>query len=546
MDQLRDWYIKYREREGQFPDFPPEEEEEPTAEEAAAAAAAAGGKDGGKKDGGKDKGKKGKGAEEEADAAPPPAYFVDALWDSFHEWSDKWQHRDEESNFAQKHDVSLVKQMVRPDVELKVRDEVNVAIDRELTNLRDAYERDQKAKKAKGAKKGKGKKGKKGKGKKGKGGKKGKKLPKDPTSNQTIEFLYRQLVADGIVTPVQKTRMRDFEGSYLFLGAALDKLAEVDETRLPDPSLAQVRGAVTEFCVLPIGSQAVKDHAPLNMSTVGSKDGSPKPKPATPVLLVGAPGTGKKMLVHAVAHETGANLFNLTPSNTDGKYSGKKAYDMVHTTLKVAKALAPSVVWIDDAETVWRSGKVKGATGEPPNRILKHLTAVLNPKKGSGLIEPEDRVLIIGTSGAPYHVEKPKDHSAFTDFFAKILYVPLPNYPSRSMLWTSMLVKHGIEFPDADEVQTLSRISELYSSGSIVNVVRRTLTARRLERLARKPFSINELIGPLAKEEPVYRNVDDEMRKWYHKTLNIGGGKDDEGGGGGGKKKDKKGGKKKK
>ena len=23
MDQLRDWYIKYREREGEFPDFPP-------------------------------------------------------------------------------------------------------------------------------------------------------------------------------------------------------------------------------------------------------------------------------------------------------------------------------------------------------------------------------------------------------------------------------------------------------------------------------------------------------------------------------------------
>ena len=39
MDQLRDWYIKYREREGTFPDFPPEEEEEPTAEELAKAEA---------------------------------------------------------------------------------------------------------------------------------------------------------------------------------------------------------------------------------------------------------------------------------------------------------------------------------------------------------------------------------------------------------------------------------------------------------------------------------------------------------------------------
>ena len=58
------------------------------------------------------------------------------------------------------------------------------------------------------------------------------------------------------------------------------------------------------------------------------------------------------------------------------------------------------------------------------------------------------------------------------------------------------------------QVQTLSRISEFYSSGSIVNVVKRTLTTRRVERLPRKPFSINELIGPLAKEEPIYVNTD--------------------------------------
>ena len=72
------------------------------------------------------------------------------------------------------------------------------------------------------------------------------------------------------------------------------------------------------------------------------------------------------------------------------------------------------------------------------------------------------------------------------------------------------------------QIQTLSRISELYSSGSICNVVNRALTARRVERLARKPFCIDQLIGPLSKEEPVYKNVDDELRQWYHKTLNIG------------------------
>jgi len=351
-------------------------------------------------------------------------------------------------------------------------------------------------------------------------GKKGKKLPKDPTADKPIEVLYRQLVFDGIVQKVDKVKIADFEGAYLYLGAAMDKLANEDKKRLPDPSAQQVRAAVTEFGVLPLGSQAVKDHAPLNM-TLDPKTGNPKgkPKPTTPLLIVGAPGTGKRLLVNAIANETGANLFNLTPSNTDGKYS-KKEYVLVHTTFKVAKALAPSVVWIGDVDSVFKSGKVKGATGEPPNRIMKHLTATLNPKKGSGLIEPEDRVLLVGTSTEPYNTDKPKDKTAFRDFFAKIVYAPLPNYPSRQMLWTSMLEKKGVFRPNPDDVQTIARISDRYSSGAITKVVDRTLTTRRVDRLPRKPFDVRtELIGPLAKDQPVESEKVDALTKWYQETV---------------------------
>jgi len=352
--------------------------------------------------------------------------------------------------------------------------------------------------------------------------------------------LYRQLVFDGIVQKVDKVHISDFEGSFLYLGAAMDKLAEAEPTRLPDPSPAQVRAAVTEFGILPLGSQSVKDHAPLNM-TLDPKTGDPKgkPKPTTPLLIVGAPGTGKRCIVNAIANETGANLFNLTPSNTDGKYS-KKEYIMVHTTFKVAKALAPSVVWIGDVDSVFKSGKVKGATGEPPNRIMKHLTAVLTPKKGSGLIEPEDRVLVVGTSTEPYATDKPKDKNAFRDFFAKIIFTPLPNYPSRQMLWLSMLEKKGVFRPNPDDIQTLSRISQYYSSGAICKVVERTLTQRRVDRLTRKPFAVSELIGPLAKDEPCPVETDRALRDWYQETVpackkegdDAAKGKDDKKGGG--------------
>jgi len=286
----------------------------------------------------------------------------------------------------------------------------------------------------------------------------------------------------------------------------------------------------------------VWDHSPLKSVLKGTERVN---KCATPTLLTGSPGTGKKMLVHAVCNETGANLFNLTPSNTEGKYPGKKCYEMVHTTLKVARALPPSVVWIDDVESVFASGKKKGGGGDAPGRIAKDLIALVTHKsEKKRLLDINDRVLIIGTSSQPYLCEKAKDYTKFKDFFPKILFLPLPDYPSRQILWTKTLQKHGVDRPNPDEVQTLSQITKYYSSGSITTVVKRTLTTRRVDRLGRKPFSCNELIGPLAKEEPVYHNVDQELRDWYLKTLDIGA-KPGTAGGDGGKKKEGKGKKKK-
>ena len=54
------------------------------------------------------------------------------------------------------------------------------------------------------------------------------------------------------------------------------------------------------------------------------------------ILLVGPSGMGKKMLVKAVCTETGANLFDLSPGNLQGKYPGKTGVQtLVHIVFKV-------------------------------------------------------------------------------------------------------------------------------------------------------------------------------------------------------------------
>lgn len=55
------------------------------------------------------------------------------------------------------------------------------------------------------------------------------------------------------------------------------------------------------------------------------------------VLLAGnGPGLGQYVLAAAVAFETGSVVFDLSPSNTAGKYPGKKGRKMlVHLVSKV-------------------------------------------------------------------------------------------------------------------------------------------------------------------------------------------------------------------
>ena len=242
------------------------------------------------------------------------------------------------------------------------------------------------------------------------------------------------------------------------------------------------------------------------------------------MLLYGPPGTGKTLLAAAVAHEAGAQLFDLSPAATAGKYS-KEAATMVHMVrpasgcrrgyanaaastqcaaivavqgcrpnvqhssearsccprtpqvFKAARALAPSVVLVEDVDQVgggggplacwccWGLGTgvgvalvVAAAThhlippthpptttlcppqvfvsdktrakalappgGEPPNRIRKHLVAE------AGVLGPGDGVLVLCTSAAPHGCVK-KDERALRTFVQRYIQLPLPDYGGR-------------------------------------------------------------------------------------------------------------------
>jgi AAA+ superfamily predicted ATPase len=55
-------------------------------------------------------------------------------------------------------------------------------------------------------------------------------------------------------------------------------------------------------------------------------------------LFYGPPGTGKTMVVRAISYETNSVVFDLSPLNIEGKYTGKKEEEkMVASVMVVAK-----------------------------------------------------------------------------------------------------------------------------------------------------------------------------------------------------------------
>jgi SpoVK/Ycf46/Vps4 family AAA+-type ATPase len=424
-----------------------------------------------------------------------PSNFVPTINEGAQDYVNVWMGRPEAHNLQQRHDVELIKASKRIEIDAEIRVRVDELMREELKNLKLAIEKD----------KGKGKKGKKGK-KKGKKGKKGKgkkkKGEKDLTPDRTIESLYEELAQEGVIKKYPKTRISDYIGDFSYLATTLrqmprdpastDKNAEKIE---PMPSLADVRRLITEHCILPLGSQAVHEKAPFIKS----------------VMITGPRGTGKKKLLHAICTETGANLFDLTPSNVAGKYPGKAGLAMLlHLVFKVARAWPPSIVYIGECERTFMK-KIPKTDKADPKRFKKPFPKLLKGMK------QDDRVMIVGITKSPFDAEV----KGLCAMYQRIIMVPRPDYASRVLLWRGIILQYGGHLSDMLDLSSLAKVSDGYTPGHITSAVTQVLSERRVQQLRRKPLNAAEFIPFLSKIDPIYREEEEAFKVIYLKLLYI-------------------------
>ena len=290
----------------------------------------------------------------------------------------------------------------------------------------------------------------------------------------------------------------------------------------PMPGGGDVRRVIQEYCILPMSSSYLRENAPHVKSC----------------LIAGPAGSGKTMLLNAICTELEATLFDLTATNIVGRYPGKSGLNMLlHLVLKVSRLIQPAIVFIDQAEKTFLK-KVSKTDKSDPKRLKKDLPKLVRS------LASEDCVMLIGASRIPWECEQ----KGLTLTYQKMLLLPTPDYSFRCNLWKELILSKGgvINQYGGFDVSSLSKVSEGYTSGSIVTAVNSTMTDRRILQQKMRPLQPIEFIGFLAKCEPIYKEEQEAYLQWYSKTPTgkkrekVLGGDDEEG------KKEKKASKKKK
>lgn len=102
-------------------------------------------------------------------------------------------------------------------------------------------------------------------------------------------------------------------------------------------------------------------------------------RPPKGVILYGEPGTGKTLLVKAVAHETSATFLRLVGSELIQKYLGEGP-KLVRELFKCAEENAPSIVFIDEIDAIGSKRYESRSGGE--REIQRTMLELLNQLDG--------------------------------------------------------------------------------------------------------------------------------------------------------------------
>lgn len=81
-----------------------------------------------------------------------------------------------------------------------------------------------------------------------------------------------------------------------------------------------------------------------------------------------------------------------------------------------------------------------------------------------------------------------------------------------TVMWKELIKKNGGELTSVLDLSSLAKISDGYTQGHMVQVVRSILTERRIQQLPKRPLTASEFVPPLARIDPVFQEEEESLK----------------------------------
>lgn len=260
------------------------------------------------------------------------------------------------------------------------------------------------------------------------------------------------------------------------------------------------------------GLRNLKEYAEVKLSTYSDKAKEFGIDPARGVLLVGVPGTGKSLTAKAIAGGK-MPLLRLDVGALMGSLVGQSESNM-RNALKVAEAISPCVLWLDEIEK--GLGGVSG--GESDGGTTKRVFGTFL----TWMAEKTAMVYVIATAN---DIRALPAELFRAGRFDDIFFVDLPNYQDRMQILGVHLHKRGrtAENIKADHLKEIIKVTWGMTGAEIEKTVTGAIERAFFEG---RDLTGNDLIEAAKKVIPISKTMKDQiatLRSWAQTRAQVAG-----------------------